>query len=316
MQRYCYYLFLILLEGCLVSQTVSPMPTKAPNRPLSFPQAQITPLLTPSSQLPTSLSSSPVPGGIALIPLPHPSSSPPQIFYNQRRALVLRSASQWVAVIGIPLDSKIGSHTVIEQPTGYRYRFQVINKKYPTQYIKLKNNRQVTPNPQELARIRRETEIIKAALATSWRPTASSPLPLQPPVQGRWSGIFGSRRYFNRQPRSPHRGVDIAAPLGNPVLASADGQVINTGHYFLNGKTILIDHGQGVVTLYCHLNDIQVTPGQTVQRGQPIGTVGKTGRATGPHLHWGVSLNNTLVDPKWLMETAVTINPHGEAESD
>jgi murein DD-endopeptidase MepM/ murein hydrolase activator NlpD len=133
--------------------------------------------------------------------------------------------------------------------------------------------------------------------------TALSPLPLIPPVEGRFvEDSFGKRRYFNGQARNPHSGLDIKAPEDRPVMAAADGIVTNTGHYFFNGKTVFIDHGQGIVTMYCHLHEVEVSPGQSVSKGQRIGTVGKTGRATGPHLHWGVSLNGTMIDPMFVMQ--------------
>lgn len=301
---------MVVLFGCTHQEERVSSPSTSQSPHISPPTWHGSPSPTVEAQtppFPVSLASlrytSPVPGGIALISLPSQGHGVPKIFYHQRQVLVLREASQWVAVIGIPLNAQIGPHRVIDQQTRRSYTFQVISKKYPTQHITLKKSKRKTPpNPQLLERIRKEAEIINAALATPWRATSTFLLPLKKPARGRWTGTFGSQRYFNGERRNPHRGVDIAVPLGTPVLASADGKVINTGHYFFNGKTILIDHGQGVVTMYCHLNDIEVTVGQSIQRGQVIGTSGKTGRATGPHLHWSVSLNNTMVDPKLVME--------------
>lgn len=259
----------------------------------------------PAASLPASLASlshtPAVPGGIAWVPLPYQAAQPPEIIYNQQRVLILRDTQQWVALVGVPLGARVGFHHVTDQKTGQQYTFNVVDKRYKTQHIKLKNKRQVNPNAQDLKRIQRETQLIKAALASPWRATTTSPLPLTQPVSGRLSSSFGLRRYFNGQARKPHSGLDIAAPQGRSVIAAAAGVVVNTGHYFFNGKSVFIDHGQGVVTFYGHLNSITVAPGQAVERGEPIGTVGKTGRATGPHLHWGVSLNNALIDPNLVI---------------
>jgi murein DD-endopeptidase MepM/ murein hydrolase activator NlpD len=225
------------------------------------------------------------------------SSTPPPIFYNQRRVVVVRNQQQWVALIGIPLDAHLGQHTLIDQQTATSYSFQVVNKIYKTQRLKFKGKGQAILKPEDLQRIQREAEIVKAILATPWRPTASPLWPLVQPVHGRISGTYGLRRYINGEPRKPHSGIDIAVPLGTAVSASADGIVVNTGNYFFSGNTIFLDHGQGMITMYGHLSSIAVQEGQTVSGGQIIGRVGKTGRATGPHLHWAVSVNNTMVDP-------------------
>jgi murein DD-endopeptidase MepM/ murein hydrolase activator NlpD len=242
-----------------------------------------------------------VPGGIAWVPLDNQGTTPPNIHYQQRRVVVLHDGKQWIALVGIDLSAKLGRHTVIDQQTRKRYSFTVKHKKYKTQRIRLKNKRKVNPNRKDLQRIARERKRIRAALGSPWQATTTSPLPLTQPVRGRFSSPFGLRRFFNGQRRNPHSGLDIAAPQGTSIVAAANGLVVDTGHYFYTGKTVIINHGQGIVTLYGHLHSIAVKNGQTVKRRQKIGTIGKTGRATGPHLHWGVAMNYKMVNPKLVM---------------
>ena len=237
-----------------------------------------------------------------MLPLPASQSDadhPPRVYYNDQRALVVRADDQWQAVIGIALSTEPGTYAVRIESAGktpQQLNFTVLDKQYDTQRITLKDQRKVEPNVEDLARIQKETAEISQVLS-HWTEQADIPTDFTLPVEGQPSTSFGSRRIFNGQPRKPHGGMDISAPEGAPIHAPAPGKVIGTGDYFFNGKTVFVDHGQGLITLYCHLSQIDVVSGQALALGDLIGTVGMTGRATGPHLHWGVKLNHTDVDP-------------------
>ncbi|UCH52509.1 MAG: M23 family metallopeptidase, partial [Pseudomonadota bacterium] len=152
-------------------------------------------------------------------------------------------------------------------------------------------------------RIEQDRIVIGRAFA-SWEDRDVETLRFSPPANGRLSSAFGLRRVFNGQPRAPHSGLDIAAPQGTPVHAPADGVVIETGNYFFNGNTVFLDHGQGLISMFNHLHTIDVGPGTPVARGAQLGTIGVTGRVTGAHLHWTVSLNDTRVDPALFLAEA------------
>ncbi len=250
-----------------------------------------------------------VPGGVALVPLPA-SPQRPQVQFQNKPVLVIEREGQWLALVGIPLGSAPGQAELqVSTRDGRRQElaFAIEDKAYETQHITLTDTRRVTPSDEDLERIARERTRIQAALR-HFSDDMPDSLRMALPLEGRESSPFGLRRYFNEQPRNPHSGLDIAAPEGTPIQAPAGGRVIDTGEYFFNGNTVFLDHGQGLVTMYCHLHEIHVEEGQRVQAGEILGTVGKTGRATGPHLHWGVSLNDARVDPKlFLREEQVSV---------
>ena len=159
--------------------------------------------------------------------------------------------------------------------------------------------RTVDLSPEDQARFERERAHQQAVMATFTEPDPAvhASLRMQVPTPGRRSSSFGLRRVFNGQARNPHSGMDIAAPTGAPVVAPLPGRVIDTGDYFFNGNTVWLDHGGGLLTMVCHLSQIAVQVGDLLRTGEPLGAVGATGRATGPHLHWGVMLNRAMVDP-------------------
>ena len=242
----------------------------------------------------------PVPGGIAVLSLPE-SDKTPTVYFQGNRVMILKAESPgYIAIVGLPLSLEPGQHQ-IEIEGSSPLPFTVKDKAYKEQRITLKNKRQVNPYQKDLERIGHEKKEMISAFK-HWRETPPASLAFSMPVDGPISSPFGLRRFFNDQPRKPHSGLDIAAPLGAPIRAPADGIVTAVGDYFFNGKTVMIDHGQGLVTMYCHMNEISVIPGQAVYQGEIIGEIGKTGRVTGPHLHWSVSLNDARIDPMSLLQ--------------
>jgi len=245
----------------------------------------------------------PWPGGIAIIDV-GPSEAPrPIVEFGGRRILVAKQGDRWAAAVGIPLDTPAGE-TSIRINTARDVAFEIRSHDYREQRLTVKNQSHVTPDEKQLDRIGRERKIIDAAL-TNWRDIALESVMLAAPVEGRRSSSFGLRRFFNDQPRSPHKGMDIAASEGTVIATPRDGTVAATGDFFFNGNTVIIDHGQGFVTMYCHLSMIGVEEGVSVGTGDSIGTVGSTGRVTGPHLHFGTYLNGTAVDPALLLSAAI-----------
>lgn len=243
----------------------------------------------------------PVPGGIAVVPLNPVEDGKPEAQFGDRRVMVVAEAGRWYAIVGVPLDTAPGSYNVAARygETVREFPLTVRDRPYPVQHLRVKKGF-VEPSAAELARIARESARVRELLAT-WREGAEPVLTLDLPARGRRSSAFGLRRFFNGEPRRPHTGLDIAAPIGTVVRAAAGGMVLDTGDYYFNGHSVFIDHGFGLISMYFHLNRIDVKPGESVGRGDIIGTVGVSGRSTGPHLHWGVSLNQTAVDPSLLL---------------
>jgi len=242
-----------------------------------------------------------VPGGIAVVPLGSVTAGAdkPQTWFNDQHVLVTADHGQWYAVVGLPLATKPGAHELTVRIDGKAkaLRFEVGTKDYPEQHITLKDKGKVELSPGNEARAAREIAEIKE-LKRHWRDAPDTDLALIMPVHGRLASRFGLRRFFNGQPRAPHVGLDLAVPSGTPVEASAQGTVLAADDFFFNGKTVFLDHGNGLITMYCHLDRIDVRPGEGVGKGQVLGLSGQTGRATGPHLHWSVVLNGAMVDPE------------------
>jgi murein DD-endopeptidase MepM/ murein hydrolase activator NlpD len=247
--------------------------------------------------------SGPVPGGVARVEL-GASAKQPIAMLGQVPLMVTGSPAHWVAVVGIALSTEPGPLDIdvrfSESDSIERKRIEVRPKKYAEQRLKVAAN-QVDLSGENQARFERERAHQLSVIATFSAPPPAT-LHMRQPVPGPHSSSFGLRRVFNGQARNPHSGMDIAASTGTPVTAPAAGKVIDTFDYFFNGKTVWLDHGAGLLTMYCHLSAISVKVGDVLAAGDVLGAVGATGRVTGPHLHWSVSLNRAMVDPALFLK--------------
>jgi len=250
-------------------------------------------LAVPVDSLPVAAA---VPGGVAVLAT---ASNAVSARYRDERVLLAEFENTQYAIVGIPLSASPGNHnlTLVDaQGNTSTLNFTVTDKQYQEQRLTITNERQVNPNNDDMERITRESAEMAAAFS-SWNDSLQPAFRMLPPAEGVRSSSFGLRRFFNDQPRAPHSGMDIAAPEGTPIVAPAPGVILATGNYFFNGNTIILDHGHGLISLYCHMNTIDVEVGARVEAGEQIGAVGQTGRVTGPHLHWSINLNNVRVDP-------------------
>jgi murein DD-endopeptidase MepM/ murein hydrolase activator NlpD len=214
-----------------------------------------------------------------------------------------------IALLGVDLEEKPGKKrfpaTITEQNarvTTKELAVTLLPKTFPVQELSLPQS-QVNLSPQDQERYERERETLDKMYARGvperlWRAGFIKPL------QGQVISPFGVRRVLNGEPRSPHAGLDLQAAVGTPVAASADGVVAFVGDLFFSGNSVFIDHGMGIFSMYFHLSTCTVQQGEQVIAGQTIGLVGATGRATGPHLHWGIRLNRQRVDPLLFVKTA------------
>ena len=240
-----------------------------------------------------------VPGGVAVVELSVNGSTAPSVDMGGKRMMVVRHDGRWYAVAGIPLDSPSGQKTLtvkdgdaapVQEP------FVVAPKEYPVQSLTIQNPDMVNPTPAQQRRIAREAEHLDKVV-NRWRKTAIPGVDFIWPASGPETSAFGVKRVLNGEPRSPHGGIDIGAPLGTPLYAPAGAVVADVGRYYFCGKTLTLDMGQGLFSVFCHMSIIKVSPGQRVKQGQLVGKIGATGRTTGPNLHWTVRLNGTVVDP-------------------
>ena len=206
-------------------------------------------------------------------------------------------------ILGFGRNAKLTQSIEILDPNGLTYTQNIKLKKRTYNITRIDGlpGRKVTPNPKDVKRIKANNAGIARVRQLDTK-TQNFLNGFQWPILGRISGVYGSQRVLNGKPRSPHNGVDIAAPKGSTVLATAKGTIALVHQdMFYSGKTVMIDHGHGLSSIYIHMSEILVKQGQLVTKGEAIGAVGMTGRATGPHLHWGISLFRTHLDPMLIV---------------
>lgn len=245
-----------------------------------------------------------VPGGV--IKKSVYSVEKPKAFHEDKELLVIESQKKnhYTVLAGVPLSYKVGEKfsIVVENKNSItEFNPTIKNKEYKKQYITLKTNKHVKLSNTNLDRHYMEKKKSSEVL-NSYTKKKFKTLTMIKPVNSKLSDDFGKRRYFNKNPRKPHSGVDMSGKVGTPIVAPLSGKVAIAQEFFFSGNVVYIDHGLGLITMYAHMNEIFVKEGQMVTQGEKIGTVGKTGRATGPHLHWGVGVNGAMVDPRIFVQ--------------
>ena len=224
-----------------------------------------------------------------------------QVRYRER---LLRATGYGTVALGVGRDETGPLKVDVTLPSGRMepVSIAVTPRDWPVEHVNGVPPKTVNPPPEIAARIQREQALVTAARERDDERTDFA-LPFQWPVQGRISGRFGNARVYNGQPGAGHSGMDIAAPDGTPVRAPAGGVVtFASPDLYLTGGTVLLDHGHGVSSNFLHLSCIDVRVGDRIEPGQVIGAVGATGRATGPHLHWGMNWFDTRIDPLLVLE--------------
>jgi murein DD-endopeptidase MepM/ murein hydrolase activator NlpD len=227
--------------------------------------------------------------------------------WDEHRVPFVRDGDRWLTVIGVDLDMAAGDQPlVVEGDFGADGRrraegqVEVTAKQFPTTELTVEPGYvDLSPENQErAAREARETAAIYATVT----PERYWSEPFAVPIPGTTSGNnFGHRRVFNGQSRDPHSGADLRATTGTPIYAANRGRVVLAKDLFFSGNAVFIDHGLGVYSVYLHLSEIRVVPGEMLEKGTLLGLAGATGRVTGPHLHWGARVQDARVDPFSLL---------------
>ncbi|WP_367605612.1 peptidoglycan DD-metalloendopeptidase family protein [Legionella sp. W05-934-2] len=247
-------------------------------------------------------------GGVTIIPID--LKEKPAASYLDKKIAIIPSfmSNQWLMIVGIPLDEKAPIQNIrVSQPQQGLVPFHVSEKYYRIQSLVIDNKRKVDPFAKDRPRIEAE-EKEREQLFSVFSERNPFEEGFIAPSHGPISSQFGLRRIYNGKPRAPHTGLDIASPKNTPVIVINSGKVVSTKNYFFTGNTVIVDHGMGLFSLYAHLDKILVKPNQQIKQGDQVGLVGATGRATGPHLHWSMILNQTLVDPLLFVPSQAITN--------
>lgn len=248
-------------------------------------------------------------GGIGRLRVWVDSGETPQARWMKKPVLLVRDdrGACWQGFFGADLESPPGLYglRVDGSPVGPRQTLdiEVEKKDYGVRRLTLPRE-MVDLDAGTLARVREESRVMNGL----WDAAPGRPLwrgAFVRPIPGALSGTFGRRSVINNQPRSPHSGVDLRAARGTPVKAINNGKVALEAEHFFTGKTVVLDHGGGIFSMYFHLDRVLAEGGRIVKKGQVIGFVGSTGRSTGPHLHWGIRMNGARVDPMELLAASL-----------
>ena len=259
------------------------------------------------------LSSDVIPqGDVGLIEIAVKNGQTPEIVWMNQKLFPVpdRKRVTWYAFLGVDLNSKPGRYplTITISPSGdiRKLLIEVKAEDYGVRRLTLPK-KMVDLDSQTLKRVRKESKMMNEV----WRTTPTDPIwigAFERPIPGEIAGPFGRRSVINDQPRSPHSGVDLRGKRGTPVKAINRGKVALTGDFFFTGLTVIVDHGGGIQSMYFHLDRIQVQKAQIVEKSQVLGTLGSTGRATGPHLHWGIRINGARINPIRFMILSQRLN--------
>ena len=238
-------------------------------------------------------------GAVAYLPLSKNESND-YFYYKNRLVTKIQKKNEYYLMFGIPYYSDEGFNEYIFRSSSRekKIRLKVNKKKYDSQYITIKKYK--TKTKEDIARISTERNQLIEAKKKIYNQYPDIQFIM--PSDGVTSGVYGTQRYYNGKKGRFHNGHDIAAEIGTYIFSPSAGKVMLTGDYYYNGKFVMINHGNNLISMFLHMDDISVSKDDIVRKGQKIGTIGNTGLSTGPHLHWSVIANNEYIDPLVLIE--------------